>query len=327
MANSYLVTGSMGCIGAWTIYNLFKQNEPVVGFDLSADAYRLKLLLNDEEIAQIPLLRGDISDFGEVERAVLDQGITHIIHLAALQVPFCKADPVLGARVNVVGTVNVFETAARHPDQVKRVVYASSVAAYGPPNLYGENAVDENAPLFPATHYGVYKLANEGTARIYLQDKGVTSLGLRPFVIYGVGRDRGLTSTPTKAMLAAVLGRRYEITYSSRSNLQLADDTARTLIGLATVPFQGARVFNLGGSKAPIRELVHALEQVAPETKGLVTIADVTLPFPGELDDRALKAILPDAPETPLVDGVRATVNSFRDLIARRRIDVENALS
>jgi UDP-glucuronate 4-epimerase len=327
MSDTFLVTGSMGCIGAWTIYNLFKQSQRVFGFDLSADPYRLKLLLSDEEIGRIPLLRGDVSDFAQLERTVLENGITHMIHLAALQVPFCKADPVLGARVNVVGTVNVFEAAARHPEQVRRVVYASSAAVYGPPDRYGRGPVNEQTPLFPATHYGVYKQANENTARIYFQDNGVTSLGLRPYVIYGLGRDRGLTSTPTKAMLAAALGRRYEITYGSRTTLQWADDVARTFISAATVPFEGAGIFNLGGSRASIRELVGAIEEVAPETKGQISFADSSLPFPEELGSHALQAFLPDAPETPLAQGVRATLDGFRDLVARKRIDVENALA
>jgi UDP-glucuronate 4-epimerase len=327
MANTFLVTGSMGCIGAWTILNLLRQKRQVVGFDLSADPYRLKLLMSDEEIGRIPLLRGDISDFAQVERVVLDHGITHIVHLAALQVPFCKADPVMGSRVNVVGTVNVLEAAARHPDLVRRVVYASSVAVYGPPNLYSSAPVDERAPLFPATHYGVYKQANEGTARIYFEDKGVNSIGLRPYVVYGVGRDRGLTSTPTKAMLAAALGRRYEISYSSRVNLQWADDASRTFIAAATVPFEGAGIWNLGGSNVDMRELVRAIEEAAPDSKGRISFAESALPFPEELDGRALKGVLPVAPETPLVQGVRATVNAFRDLAARQRIDVENALA
>lgn len=325
MANTFLVTGSMGCLGAWTICNLLKQDQQVVGFDLSSDPSRLKLLMSDEEIARIPLLRGDIADFAQVERAVLDRGITHIVHLAALQVPFCQADPVLGAQVNVVGTVNVFEAAARH--RLRRVVYASSVAVYGPPDLYPHRPVGEDAPLFPTTHYGVYKQANEGTARIYFRDKGVTSIGLRPYVIYGLGRDRGLTSSPTKAMLAAALHRPREITYSSRVNFQWADDAARTFIALATVPFEGAGIFNLGGSRVPVRDIVQAIEAVAPESKGLISFTETQLPFPEELDDRALKALLPEISETPLLEGVRATVHAFRDLAARRRIDVENAIA
>ncbi|MDQ6693151.1 MAG: NAD-dependent epimerase/dehydratase family protein [Chloroflexota bacterium] len=327
MTNTYLVTGAMGCLGAWTIHNLVAHAERVIGLDLSTDPFRLKLLMSDAEIEGVQLLQGDITDYNSVERIVLEQGVTHVIHLAALQVPFCKANPVLGSQVNVVGTVNVFEAAARHPDIVQRVVYTSSAAVYGPSSLYGSGAVREDAPLAPATHYGVYKQANEGTARIYAQDSGVTSIGVRPYVIYGLGRDRGVTSSPTKAMLSAALGKSFPITYGGRCNFQWADDVAKTLIALANVPFTGARVVNLGGSRVSVREVAEAIEAAARILPERILYPDTPLPFPDELDDTGLKELLPDAPETPLSEGVRATIEAFRDLVALSRIDVENALA
>ena len=63
--------------------------------------------------ARVTFVAGDITDLDAVERASTRHGITNVIHLAALQVPFCRADPPLGARVNVVGTVNVFEAVKR----------------------------------------------------------------------------------------------------------------------------------------------------------------------------------------------------------------------
>jgi nucleoside-diphosphate-sugar epimerase len=99
---------------------------------------------------------------------VAQHRVRAIIHLAALQVPFCKADPAAGARANVVGTVNVLE-AARHAG-LKRVAYASSIAAL---------SFLPDAPWL-ATLYGAYKLANEMTAKVYFQDWGVPSVGLRP---------------------------------------------------------------------------------------------------------------------------------------------------
>jgi nucleoside-diphosphate-sugar epimerase len=328
MTNRFLVTGAMGCLGAWTLRNLIQQHQPAVAFDLNIDPYRLRLLLSDAEIAAIPIVQGDITDFAAVERAVLEHGITHIIHLAALQVPFCRANPILGAQVNVTGTVNVFEAAARH-QEIRRIVYTSSVAVYGPRDLYGPEPVPEDAPLVPATHYGVYKQANEGTARIYAQDNGVNSIGVRPYVIYGLGRDRGVTSSPTKAMLAAALGRDYTITYGGRGHFQWGDDAARTLIALATVPMagEGTRICNLGGSRVTVPEVIAAIEHAAPEMVGRITFTDTALPFPDELDDAGLRALLPDPPETDLAAGVRATVEAFRALVAQGRIDVENALA
>lgn len=329
MSTTYLVTGAMGCLGAWTVYNLARQGEGVVAFDLSDDAARLRLLMSDEELAGVPVVRGDITDAEAVERVVAERGVTHILHLAALQVPFARANPVRGAQVNVVGTVNVFEAAARHPDQVERVVYTSSSAVYGPPELYPPGAVDEQAPPAPNTHYGVYKYANEGTARIYARDSGVASIGLRPYVIYGLGRDQGQTSSPTKAMLAAALGRPYPITYGGRCNFQWANDVARTVIACAAAPAppEGTHVYNVGGSNVSVAEVVAAIESVAPEVAGRITFPDAPLPYPQELDAASLRQLLPDVPETPLLEGVRATVEAFRELAARGRIDVERALT
>ena len=327
MSKTYLVTGAMGCLGAWTIANLLRAGERVVGFDLSTDAYRLRLLMSDEDVARVPMVQGDITDFDQVERVVLEHGVTHVIHLAALQVPFCRANPVLGAQVNVVGTVNVFEAAARHKDQVARVIYTSSAAVYGPGNLYPPGAVPEDAPLVPATHYGVYKAANEGTARIYAQDNGVASIGVRPYVIYGLGRDRGVTASPTKAMLCAALGRDYAITYGGRCNFQWGDDAARTFIALCDVPVEGTRTVNLGGSRVSVGEVVDAIVAAAPEMQGRITFPDTPLPFPDELDSSGLYSLLPGAPETSLDEGVRLTIAAFHDLVEAGRIDVENALA
>src|SRR5690606_31031575 len=113
----------------------------------------------------------------------------HVIHLAALQVPFCRADPVKGAQVNVVGTANVFEAARQHG--VPQVAYASSIAIFGAPEDYPPGLLPNDAPPRPRTLYGVYKQANEGMARIYWQEHGLGSIGLRPYTVFGLGRDQG----------------------------------------------------------------------------------------------------------------------------------------
>ncbi len=326
MSNTYLITGAMGCLGAWTIRNLLHAGERAVAFDLSVDPYRLRLLMSDDQLAEVACVQGDITDIETVERVVLDYGVTHIIHLAALQVPFCRADPVLGSKVNVTGTVNVFEAAARHREQVQRVVYTSSAAVYGPANLYPPGPVPESAPLMPSTHYGVYKQANEGTARIYARDNGVSSIGVRPYVIYGLGRDRGVTASPTKAMLAAAIGRDFAITYGGRCNFQWGDDATKTIIALCGVACEGTQTVNLGGSRASVQEVVEAIEAAVPEMRGRITHSDAALPFPAELASEQLHGLLPNTPETSLSAGVRATIESFRALVEGGRIDVANAL-
>src|SRR5262245_52692399 len=126
----FLVTGALGCIGAWVVRTLVREGQQPVVFDLGGNLQRLRLIMDDDDLAQVTFVAGDIADLGAVEQAFDDHAITHVIHLAALQVPFCRADPPLGARVNVVGTVNVFQAVAKRRERVDRVVYASSIAVY-----------------------------------------------------------------------------------------------------------------------------------------------------------------------------------------------------
>ncbi|NJL94101.1 MAG: SDR family oxidoreductase [Anaerolineae bacterium] len=187
-----------------------QRGEQVIATDISLQRDRLNLILSAEQQEAIEFAALDITETQQVAQMIGDKGVTHIIHLAALQVPFCKAKPVLGAQVNVVGTINVFEAARQH--NIGHVVYASSVAVYGPPERYpADTPIENDAPLDPHTLYGVYKQANEQAARVYHADYGLSSTALRPYIVYGVGRDQGLTSDPTKAMLAAIRGEPYHI--------------------------------------------------------------------------------------------------------------------
>jgi UDP-glucuronate 4-epimerase len=130
LLHRFLITGAMGCIGAWIVRNLVSEGVPVVSFDLASDGHRLKLIMTPDELARVTFVDGDITDLPALEHALDTHAITHVIHLAALQMPFVKADPQLGAQINVVGTVNVFEAVARYREQINRIVYASSVAVY-----------------------------------------------------------------------------------------------------------------------------------------------------------------------------------------------------
>ena len=161
----FLVTGACGCIGAWTVHHLLDQGASVVALDQSDNPHRLKLVLTEGELLRLPRAQVDITDLSAVGRTLDSYGITNVIHLAALQVPFCRANPPLGAQVNVVGTVNILEAIASRRARMAPVVYASSIAAYG-----ATDRADDRSPRpdsgIPATLYGVYKRANEAAADV-----------------------------------------------------------------------------------------------------------------------------------------------------------------
>jgi nucleoside-diphosphate-sugar epimerase len=315
VSDHYLVTGALGCIGAWVARNLVQAGITATIYDLGTNTQRLKLIMTDDEMAAIRYAEGgDVTDLDMLKRAVSENGITHIIHLAALQVPFCRANPSLGAQVNVTGTVNVFE-AARNAG-LNRVVYASSMAVYGPRERYPAGLLRPDAPLDPRNHYGVYKQANEGTARVYYADNGISSIALRPYTIYGPGRDQGMTSAPTSAMQAAARGEGFHIPFGGVCGYQHADDVAKLFIQAATVPFEGAGVFNLKGEIAHMRDVIAHIEDAAPEARGKITFDDAPLPFPDGADDTELVKVMSEVPNRPLKEGIAATISHFRQVLA-----------
>ncbi len=323
----FLVTGALGCIGAWTVKRLIAEGTPTWTYDLPGTPHRLRLIMSDDALQQIHFVEGDITDQARFEQTVVDNGITHIVHLAAFQVPFVRADPVQGARVNVVGSTIVMETTKRHADQVRGLTYASSVAVYGPVELYPPGPLQHDAPHMPTTLYGVTKQADEGIARIYWQDYQIRSVGLRPFWVYGPGRDQGVSAVPTKAMLAAAVGRPYHINIGGTAIFQHADDCAKAFIQAARARVDGAPVFNLGGTKASMAEVVAAIETVVPESRGTITHETAAMALPEDVDGKPAEDALGPIGWRPFRDGVRQTIDAFRAAAAAGTLDVARAIA
>ena len=307
----FLVTGALGCIGAWTVRNLVREGLPVVVFDLGQDPRRLKLVLSADELSRAVFVHGDITDLAALEQTLDEHAITHVVHLAALLLPQCKANPVLGERVNVGGTLNVFEAVARRAERIQRVVYASSVVVYDAADAEPGSVITHDVVGHPTSLYGVFKHAVEGMARVYWQEQRVASIGLRPATVFGVGRDNGITSAPTKAMQAAATGQPYHIPYGGRGEFQYADDVAKSFIACARAPFAGADVFNLHGTVAHMSELIAAIEAAAPQARGTITFNEPGFPSPEAFDASALTTLIGPPPSTPLNVAVAETITMF----------------
>jgi UDP-glucuronate 4-epimerase len=166
----------------------------------------------------------------------------------------------------------------------------------------------------------VYKRANEGAAAVYWRDRELSSLGLRPHTVYGPGRDQGLTSSPTAAMLAAAGGVPFHIPYGGRFLFQYAPDVARTFIGASRAAPAGASVHNLGGPAVHMHEIIAAIEAATPEAAGSITYEDTTLPFPEEVDASSLAAVVDAGSDTSVIDGVADSIARFRQLLAAGQV-------
>ena len=223
-----VVTGASGFLSAWILPKLIARGRKVVAIDIARDETRLRQATQGQPPPGIAWETADLTIDGIMSRIAEQYAADTILHLAALQIPACKANPIAGAKVNVVGHVGVLE-AARHVGA--RVVYTSSVAAK-----------PRGAANAPANLYGVFKRADEEIARLYAEDFGVASFGLRPHVVYGVGRDQGETSAVTSAMRAAAIGESYVVPWTTATCFQFADDIAEMFVRVVEAEWNGAHL-------------------------------------------------------------------------------------
>ncbi|MCS6953201.1 MAG: SDR family oxidoreductase [Bryobacterales bacterium] len=314
-----LVTGSEGCIGAWVVKNLLDRGVDVVAYDLTGDLHRLSLIAPASASARINVQTGAIEDTVRIKNLVREADITHIVHLAAVLMPYCQREPVRGGLINVIGTLNVFE-AARDAGRPVRVVYASSSAVWGPPEQYPDRPLTEEDLPKPTTHYGVFKQANEASARAFYLSDGISSVGLRPWTVYGVGRDTGLTADPTLAMKAVALRRPYQIRLSGRMDLQYVEDVAEAFVRCLLAPLEGAHVFNLAGEVVSMEEFIALLDRLRPGARELISASGPTVPVACWMEDGALRKAVPGLPKTPLEEGVRRTLECFERLYQEGRL-------
>ena len=304
-----LVTGAGGCIGAWAVKRILDSGDQPVAFDLSESRRRLALL--HPRADSVPWETGDIADDQRVAEVVSRHKPDAILHLAALQVPFCKADPVAGARVNVVGTVNIFQAA--RAAGIKRLAYASSVAS---------PAMGESSPWLE-TLYGAYKFCDEQLARVYWSDWKVPSVGIRPNVVYGPARDQGMSSKPTVAMLAAVAGVPYAIPFTGPVGFVYAPQAAAAFIQAVAADREGAGVYDLNGTAEKVEDVVAMIRERRPGAQ--IECKGDPLPFPSGAADAPLRSAIGDYPEWSFAAGLDETLAMFEALVAAGKLTARDA--
>ena len=306
ITGSVLVTGAGGCIGSWTVAILEQSGVEVVAFDLRDDRRRLSLLIGDDAAQGVEWETGDISDYECLNDVCKRHEITGIIHLAGLMIPFCKSAPAMGARVNVEGTINVLEAA--RDNGLKRLAYASSSAIHGMP---------PGGPTI-ATLYGAYKLANEYTAQVYWLDWGVPSVGIRPNIVYGVGRDQGMTSEFSVGLAHAAIGQHFQVSYGGPLSWLYAGEAAAAFIAVMCKDGCDARVFDLNGTCMTVEKGIEILSDLVPEHQ--VSTTGTPLPVPADLSDAPIREHLGAYPSISPLDGIRWTYEAFQRLQAEGRL-------
>jgi nucleoside-diphosphate-sugar epimerase len=288
-----LVTGSNGFLGRAVTRRLLARGETVVALDIApaGDAAQ-----RDGAPGRLVFCPGDIRDGEALCDIAARQGVRAIVHLAAPNIPACRERPVAGAGIIVLGHVNVFETARRLG--IGRLVYTSSIAA----RPRGPLATQSNL-------YGAFKQCCENISKVYYLDHGIASVGLRPNVVYGPGRETGETSAITQAMRAAAEGRPYAMPFGGTMSFQHVDEVTEVLLRCLEVRPAEPVIGDLASATQTVDEVIAAIRAVRPEAR--IERSATERPAPPALDDGPLRALLGSWERVSLAEGARRTIAHY----------------
>ena len=290
-----IIFGGCGFLGSWIVRAFLKKSYSVSVFDLKIQKELLSYLIG-EDINEIKFIQGDITNYDQVQEVT--NNMDHVINLAGLMTPDCSSNPILGAKVNLLGSINVFE--ALKKNNIKFLVYASSAGVFGQKDHY--------LP-FPETHYGAYKLAVEGVARAYFNESGISSVGIRPYVIYGPGREVGGTAGVTLACKAAKQGDSYTVNFLGKAGFVFVEDVA-DLVEMSIVQMpSGALTFNINGITADVSDFINLIKKNIPQSD--IAIKGNSLSVVDEIRGNEPSKTFKKFKYTSLEDGIKRTIDFY----------------
>ena len=254
---SVLVLGATGFIGPRLIRKLVARGESVVGMDLNPHA-----LPFDGKPVGCPVVRGDITQFEDVMRAVLEFKPERVINLA-YGLGAGEGNPHQVMRLDVLGMDNCFE--ACRLAGVKRVVYASSIAVSGQQSHFGDRLVNEDDPVHGTSQYAMHKIFNEFQARKYIKNYGMSITGVRPANVTGPDKVRGSVDH-VQLMVDAARGKPVHLPKRGFMRLLIhVEDIAEVFVRVLLADKPRHALYNSGGIPASLGELADIVRGFLPE--------------------------------------------------------------
>lgn len=263
-----LITGAGGFIGSHLVEYLLGQGQSVMAVAHRPSDF-LSSLRGDIEIAC-----GELLDNSFIGRLVEHHEPDIIFHLAAQSLPqIAWKDPALTFRVNVLGSLKLFE-AARCQNRMPLIIVASSSSIYAPNR--GQCLLNEESPLQPESIYAASKLALEQLAQSFCSAKGLKIICVRPFFVIGPRKEGDVSSDFARGIVNIEKGRADTLSVGDLTNIRDFLDVRDGVSALWQIALCGktAAVYNICSGKGhSIGELLETFKK-----KALVSVHEVVDP-------------------------------------------------
>ena len=261
---SVLVIGATGFIGPRLIRKLIARGQTVVGMDLNPGAAQFA----DVPVGA-PVVRGDITQFEDVMRTMLDVKPERVINLA-YGLGMGEGNPHQVFRLDCLGMDNCFE-AARLAG-VRRVVYASSIAVSGQQSNFGDRHATEDDPLYGTSQYAMHKMFNEFQAKKYIRTYGMSITGVRPANVTGPDKVRGSVDH-VQIMVDAARGKPVHLPKKGLMRTLIhVEDIAEVFARVLLADAPQHSLYNSGGIPISLGDLADIVRGFLPEAK--ITFAE-----------------------------------------------------
>lgn len=311
-----LITGGYGYIGTYLVKKLVESGDRVLVFDQNTRPNSMAYSFTPEEWPNLKNIRGDVTNFADLEATCENYDIEYLVHLAALLSRSDEPDPFKAVEVNCLGTMAVFEAARKL--SLKRVIWASSIAVYGPQYLYGEQPISNDAPHYPKNLYGVCKSFGEKIAALYSRRYSLNIVGFRFPIGYGIGRTGGKGIWVVDLFENSVKGKAVVISGGDDIvNLILVDDEADLIFTALKQEKVKSETYNVSGEVCSKKDLAHYVKELIPNAQISLSPGKMDLAF--LFDDSLLQQELTWKPKHCLKDGIQKTVSTVQAKLQKER--------
>ncbi len=311
---NYLVTGGTGFVGGYVVRHLAREGHQIVVFDLAPNREFLQDILSPDELERVRVVSGDVTDLPLLLRTVSENPPQRIVHLAATLGISSEANPLRSLKVNCEGTINIFEAALAFKAQ--KVVWASSIAVFGPARRRPAGEVANNAFHHPNDLYGACKSMNEALGLHYRRQRGLDCTGVRFSVVYGYGKEltlaRGTGADFIQELVnKPALGESGNVPHGDEVlDWLYVEDAARAVVLATQTPQNPSIGLNICGERHSIRDVAAMVQHVLPQAQ--LEVQPGTWGGGMHYEMAITEAEIGYSPQIAMEEGLRRNINALR---------------
>ena len=310
----YVVTGGTGFVGAYVVRDLLKAGHDVTVYDLQPNLEFLEDVLG-EPPHDVRVVSGDVRDLPLLLRTFREARPERVVHLASTLGAGSEFNPLRTVQVNIEGTIHAFEAALEVG--AEKVVWASSIAVFGPTGLRSGEGIANDDYHAPVRLYGACKTFLEQLTLNYRRERQLDAVGLRFAIVYGYGKSftvqRGSAVTHLEELIdKPALGRPGLVTNGDDvQDFSYVEDCARAIVLASETPNSPSLALTVTGDDVRVADVADVVRELLPDAR-IEVRSDAPPRIRAGYDREGTEREIGFRPAWTLREGLASTIGKLR---------------